>query len=93
MLDVFDAAVTGNEAEELDIPGKPDPAMLLEAAARLGVSPARAAVVEDATAGIEAAVRGGFGLVIGVDRTNNGEALRRAGAHVVGQPSPQLRHA
>jgi alpha,alpha-trehalase len=80
---VFDAIVTGADAAELDMPGKPDPAMLLEAAARLGVSPARAAVVEDATAGIEAAVRGGFGMIIGVDRANHTEALRRAGAHLV----------
>jgi beta-phosphoglucomutase family hydrolase len=83
LLDVFDAIVTGQEADELKIPGKPDPAMLLEAVARLGSSPAHAAVVEDATAGIEAAVRGGFALVIGVDRADNGEALRRAGAHLV----------
>jgi alpha,alpha-trehalase len=90
VVDVFDATVTGNEAEELDIPGKPDPAMLLEAAARLGVSAAHAAVVEDATAGIDAAVRGGFALVIGVDRTNSSEALRRAGAHVVLQHLSEL---
>jgi alpha,alpha-trehalase len=80
---LFDAIVAGEEAAALDLPGKPDPAMLREAAARLGVSPERAAVFEDATAGVEAAVRGGFGLVIGVNRGNNDEALRRAGAHIV----------
>jgi len=81
--DLFDALVEGREAAELDLPGKPDPATLLEAADRLGVSPERAAVIEDATAGVEAAVRGGFGLVIGVDRASNRDALRRAGAHLV----------
>jgi len=82
-VDLFDAVVTGEDAEALALPGKPDPAMLHEAATRLGASPGRAAVLEDATAGVEAAVRGGFGLVIGVDRGAHGQALRRAGAHVV----------
>jgi HAD superfamily hydrolase (TIGR01509 family) len=40
--------------------GKPDPAVFLEAARRLGLSPARCIVVEDAPAGIEAARRGGM---------------------------------
>lgn len=83
VLDRFDAIVTGTDAEALGIPGKPDPAMLLEAATRLGVAPAEASVVEDATAGIEAGVRGGFAQVIGIDRTSNSEALRKAGADLV----------
>lgn len=40
--------------------GKPDPDVFLESAARLGVAPARAVVVEDAAAGIEAARRAGM---------------------------------
>lgn len=80
-LDLVDAVVTGEDADAMGFPGKPDPAMLLEAAARLGVTPVRAGVVEDSTAGIEAAVRGGFARVIGVDRA--GDRLRRVGAHVV----------
>jgi kojibiose phosphorylase len=39
---------------------KPDPALFLHAAQQLGVDPARAVVVEDAAAGIEAAIAGGF---------------------------------
>jgi beta-phosphoglucomutase-like phosphatase (HAD superfamily) len=59
--------------------------MYLETARRLGVAPARAAVVEDALSGVEAGHRGGFGLVIGVDRLGQAEALRRHGADVVVQ--------
>jgi alpha,alpha-trehalase len=81
--DLFDARVDGMVAEELHLPGKPNPAVFLEAARRLGVEPARAAVVEDALAGVEAARRGGFALVIGVDRAGHPEALRSAGADVV----------
>ena len=82
-LDLFAVRVDGNDLRALDLPGKPDPAMLREAASRLGVPPGRAAVIEDAIAGVEAGVRGGFGLVIGVDRGDDGEGLKRAGAHLV----------
>jgi len=82
-LTLFDAKVDGCDLSDKGLPGKPDPAMLLEAAARLHVEPRRAAVVEDSIAGIEAGVRGGFATVIGVDRTGDGEALTRAGADLV----------
>ncbi|WP_078591581.1 HAD family hydrolase [Streptomyces megasporus] len=82
----FDAVVDGHEAARLNLPGKPDPAVFLEAARRLGVPAAEAAVVEDALAGVEAGRRGGFGLVVGVDRTagpTSAEDLREHGADVV----------
>jgi trehalose-phosphatase len=81
--ELFAVGVDGRTSEELGLPGKPDPAMFVEAAQRLGVEPARAAVVEDALAGVEAGRRGGFGLVIGVDRAGRPEALADAGADVV----------
>jgi HAD superfamily hydrolase (TIGR01509 family) len=40
--------------------GKPDPAIFLEAARRLGLAPERCVVVEDAPAGLEAARRAGM---------------------------------
>ncbi|MGH3044200.1 MAG: HAD family hydrolase [Gaiellaceae bacterium] len=80
---LFDVKVDGVDAAELGLPGKPDPAVFVEAARRLGVDPIEAAVVEDAIAGVEAGRRGGFGLVVGVDRSEQFEALRAAGADVV----------
>ena len=80
---LFDARVDGVVADELGLPGKPDPAVFLEAARRVDVEPGRAAVVEDALAGVEAGRRGGFALVVGVDRTGHPEALAEHGAHVV----------
>jgi beta-phosphoglucomutase family hydrolase len=80
---LFDVKVDGVDAEELGLSGKPDPAVFLEAATRLGVEPSRCAVVEDALAGVEAGRRGRFGLVIGVDRGGHAEALREQGADVV----------
>ena len=80
---LFDAKVDGVDAEALGLPGKPDPAVFVEAARRLEVEPGHAAVVEDALAGVEAGRRGRFGLVIGVDRGGHGEALREHGADVI----------
>ena len=81
--DLFAAQVDGTVAEQLGLPGKPNPAVFVEAARRLGVAPPRAVVVEDAEAGVEAGHRGGFGLVIGVDRSDHAAALRGHGADVV----------
>lgn len=84
--DLFEAVVDGNEAARLGLPGKPDPAIFLEAARRLGVPAGEAAVVEDALAGVEAGRRGGFGLVVGVDRTagpTSADDLSEQGADLV----------
>ncbi|HEX3824958.1 MAG TPA: beta-phosphoglucomutase family hydrolase [Mycobacteriales bacterium] len=63
--------------------GKPAPDTFLAAAKRLGVEPTSAAVFEDAIAGVKAGRAGGFGAVIGVDRTDQAAALREAGASEV----------
>ncbi|MFZ5477389.1 MAG: beta-phosphoglucomutase family hydrolase [Myxococcota bacterium] len=80
---LFDVRVDGIDAEALSLAGKPHPDPFLRAAALLGVAPWRAVVVEDATSGVEAGRRGGFGLVVGVDRGGNREALESHGADVV----------
>ncbi len=80
---IFEALVDGNESARLALPGKPDPAIFLEAGSRLGVEPAAAIVVEDAVSGVAAGRAGGFGGVIGIDRGSNREALEEAGADVV----------
>lgn len=81
--EVFHAQVDGVVATELHLRGKPAPDVFLEAARRLETAPGRAVVVEDAVAGVEAGRHGGFGLVIGVDRTGKPERLKEHGAHVV----------
>ncbi|GGK35687.1 HAD family hydrolase [Salinarimonas ramus] len=89
VTDLFEAIVDGEVARALALPGKPDPAMPVEAARRLGAEPARAALFEDAVSGVEAGRRGGFGLVIGVDREagakrgSHAAALRASGADLV----------
>ncbi|MBW3543779.1 MAG: beta-phosphoglucomutase family hydrolase, partial [Planctomycetes bacterium] len=83
VLEEFDVKIDGNDLNRLQLPGKPAPEMFLQAAADLGVPPARAIVVEDALSGVEAGRAGGFGLVVGVTRNGNGDALLRHGADVV----------
>ncbi|WP_139005474.1 beta-phosphoglucomutase family hydrolase [Arthrobacter crystallopoietes] len=80
---LFDTVVDGSAAAELQLPGKPHPATFLEAARRMKVRPRRTAVVEDAAAGITAARRGGFGLIVGIDRTSQRGRLEDAGADMV----------
>lgn len=53
---LFDAVSDGTNITR----SKPDPEVFLKAAAFIGLAPADCAVVEDATAGIDAAVAGGF---------------------------------
>ena len=83
LRELFDVEVDGVEADRLGLAGKPDPALFLEAARRLEVAPARAAVIEDARAGVEAGHRGAFGAGVGVDRGGQAAALVERGADVV----------
>ena len=78
--DLFPVIVDGIVADDLGIPGKPDPAVFLEAAARLGASVDRSAIVEDAQSGVEAGRAGGFRQVIGVNRGDQAGALSASGA-------------
>ena len=51
---------------------------------RVETSASEAAVFEDALAGVAAGRAGGFGLVVGVDRVGQADALRGHGADIVG---------
>jgi len=66
--DAFECVVSAEDVHR----GKPDPEVYLTAASRLGVSPDRCIVVEDAAAGIEGAHQAGM-RSIGVSR--NGKPL------------------
>lgn len=81
--DLFTVKVDGIDSSRLGLAGKPEPDIFQEAARRLGVHPGRAAVVEDAVSGVEAGRRGGFALVIGVDRADHADELGAHGADIV----------
>lgn len=81
--ELFDVRVDAQLAHERGLRGKPAPDTFLEAARMLGALPGQAAVFEDALAGVAAGHAGGFGYVVGVDRTDHAAALREHGADVV----------
>ena len=56
IADFFTAIIDGNQIKH----SKPDPEVFLLAAQKLEMQPANCLVVEDAEAGVEAAIRGGF---------------------------------
>ncbi len=83
LSDLFEARVDGVVSEEIGLKGKPDPDIFLEAARRVGATPERTVVVEDAISGVAAGRAGAFGLVIGIDRVGAAAALREHGADLV----------
>lgn len=79
----FRIVVDGVVAERDGLASKPAADMFAAGAAALGVDPARAVAVEDATSGAASAAAAGFATVVGVDRGTGADALRAAGATVV----------
>ncbi|KWX25944.1 hypothetical protein AFM11_01290 [Mycolicibacterium wolinskyi] len=75
--------VDGVTLRDEHIAGKPAPDSFLRAAELLDVSPAQAAVFEDALSGVAAGRAGNFGFVVGVDRVGQAQQLRQDGADIV----------
>jgi beta-phosphoglucomutase-like phosphatase (HAD superfamily) len=78
LLDYFDADVSGRDFAH----GKPDPEIFLTAAHELGVEPRHAFVIEDASAGVQAAKAGGM-AAIGIARADDADLLAAADADIV----------
>jgi beta-phosphoglucomutase family hydrolase len=89
---LFDERIDGNTIINEGIAGKPAPDTFVLAAVRLGTTPARAVVFEDALAGVAAGRAGGFALVVGVNRVDeaHGEALVNSGADFSSTDMTQL---
>ena len=81
---LFDEIVDGVVSDRLHLRGKPEPDIFLQCLRQLESHPEpdKAGIAEDAISGVMAGHRGGFGLVLGVDRKRNG-ALARNGANWV----------
>ncbi len=88
--ELVELRVDGVTVRERDLKGKPAPDTFLAAAQELGLDPQQCAVFEDAEAGVRAGRAGGFGHVVGVDRTGHAAALREHGADVVVQDLAEL---
>ena len=81
--DLFEVRIDGVVAAREHLEGKPAPDTFLAAARELEVARDRAAVFEDALAGVAAGRAGRFGLVVGVDRVGQADELLKHGADVV----------
>ncbi|HUI84861.1 MAG TPA: HAD-IA family hydrolase [Candidatus Binatia bacterium] len=81
---LFNEIVDGVVSDHLHLRGKPEPDIFLQCLSQLTSSadPRRSGIVEDAIAGVMAGQRGGFALVLGVDRNKSG-ALASHGANWV----------
>src|SRR3954454_9911840 len=82
IVDLFEERVDGNVAREQGLKGKPAPDPFLAGARAVGVGPDRAAVFEDAVAGVGGGRAGRFGFVVGVDRVGHADALRERGGDI-----------
>jgi beta-phosphoglucomutase len=84
----FFAAMVGSEDTDR---GKPDPQVFLLSAQRLGVSPPRCVVFEDAVAGVQAAHAGGMkSVAVRFVGHHSEDSLRQAGADLVVETLEQV---
>jgi beta-phosphoglucomutase family hydrolase len=90
IADLIEVRVDGVTAREQNLRGKPAPDTFCYGAKLLDTLPENCAVFEDAQAGVAAGRAGGFGIVVGVDRVGQAEALRAHGADIVVQDLSDL---
>jgi len=83
LLELFETIVDGNKSATLKLRSKPEGDIFTTAADEMKVSYDRCVCVEDATSGVEAGKRGGFGLVLGIARHGNHTDLELNGADIV----------
>jgi len=86
--ELFEAIVTGDDVRR----GKPDPQVFLIAAERLGIVPARCAVIEDAPAGVAAANAAGMTSIglVSTGRTPDDLAAAHAVVRSLTEISPAM---
>ncbi|NOY50496.1 MAG: beta-phosphoglucomutase family hydrolase [Chlorobi bacterium] len=80
---LVETRVDGVVSAEMGLNGKPAPDIFTTAAKNLGADISRSVVVEDASSGVAAGKNGNFGLVLGLARENNHQALLINGADIV----------
>jgi beta-phosphoglucomutase-like phosphatase (HAD superfamily) len=93
LADLVEERIDGNTIRAEHLRVEPEPDTLLAACRKLGVAPERTAAFETTPAGVNAARRAGFDLVIGVDDGEAITALRAEGADaVIGGVAELLEH-
>ncbi len=80
---LFDVVLDGNDVIKQGLQGKPAPDIFLKASFLLNIAPSMSVVIEDSLSGVEAGKKGGYALVVGVDRSGQRSALLKRGATIV----------
>lgn len=83
LLDLFDVRVDGEVLSTLNLKGKPEPDIFIQACQSLKAERKMTVIVEDAVSGVQAGAAGGFGFVLGIAREENMEELKANGADLV----------
>jgi beta-phosphoglucomutase family hydrolase len=83
LLNMFEARVDGVVSAELGLHGKPEPDIFTTACDIVKADYSKSIVIEDAVSGVQAGIKGKFGLTIGIARESNIKELQEAGAHIV----------
>lgn len=83
LMQYVETRVDGITSAKIGLKGKPAPDIFLTAAKNLGVDINKTIIVEDAVSGVQAGKKGNFGLVLGLAREENNEALKANGADIV----------
>lgn len=89
---MFKIRVDGIVSEEESLKGKPAPDIFLNATEKLGAKKESTIVIEDAISGVQAGKKGQFALVVGVDRNEKSESLKKAGADIVVKKLTELKN-
>ena len=79
----FKSILDGVVAEQNGVASKPDPDFYRYAAHLLGRNTNDCIVIEDAISGVVSAKQAGAGLVIGISRDGDGQALSQNGADLI----------
>ncbi|MDL2239707.1 beta-phosphoglucomutase family hydrolase [Bacteroidales bacterium OttesenSCG-928-K03] len=82
LTSLFDTCVDGTDIQNSRLKGKPEPDIFIHAADNLECAYYKTVIIEDAISGIEAGVKGNFGLIIGLARENNLRELEISGADI-----------
>jgi alpha,alpha-trehalase len=82
IINLFESIFDGTDLEKENIPGKPHPGLFLKAIENSTLSVKDCVVFEDSVAGVLSA-KGGEFFTVGVDRSNNPEILKDAGADMI----------
>ncbi|MDP2920821.1 MAG: HAD hydrolase-like protein, partial [Candidatus Omnitrophota bacterium] len=83
-----DIVVTGKDKEVTA--GKPEPDIFLVGARRMGFRPEETIVIGDGVTDVMAGKKGGFGMVVGIDRGGNREELRKVDADIIVSDSSEI---